>query len=455
MTQILPFIMFGIGLDDAFIIAGQYARTDRFKTPEERVHDTIEAVGMSISLTTITSIVAFGLGMLSSVPAVKFLCAYAIPTIFIDFLYQVTFFVALIVLDERRTLDGRLDCVVCCQGRRANDDERAVEPSESIFDHFMRWLGVQLCRRWVAALVLGAFTVLFAFCGYSASRLTREFQTIDLLPSNSYLRVFWNNYGLYVSPGATTIEVIFRDVNESDPLIQEQMTDFVDDLVALPQISSQPTYFWVRDFQNFVNETLGVQNLTFTDQLDHFLGVPVYQSLYKDHIVRDETGEVTASRTLLSVDQLKQGDTVALVEWMGAQRHVSDIQPANRNREDWAFFTHASIYYIWEFHERSPSELRVSAILAVLSVTLLTAALVPHWSAAFFVFPLISILYVDLMGVLQVAGVSINSLSYVSLGEYLPPVRCISSRSPYMSQRHSHVDWPSRRLLDACAPAFL
>jgi len=92
MTQIVPFIMFGIGLDDAFIIWGAYQRMDRSIPVLDRVHDTMEEVGVSIFVTTFTSVVAFALGSLSKVPAVYWLCSYAAPTIFIDFLYQTTFF---------------------------------------------------------------------------------------------------------------------------------------------------------------------------------------------------------------------------------------------------------------------------------------------------------------------------------------------------------------------------
>ncbi len=45
----------------------------------------------------------------------------------------------------------------------------------------------------------------------------------------------------------------------------------------------------------------------------------------------------------------------------------------------------------------------------------MTLFLVPHWSAALFVLPLISVLYIDLLGVLQWAGIAINPVSYITL----------------------------------------
>ena len=48
-------------------------------------------------------------------------------------------------------------------------------------------------------------------------------------------------------------------------------------------------------------------------------------------------------------------------------------------------------------------------------MTALALFFIPHWSAAFFVLPLICVLYVDLLGVLKWAGADINPVSYVSL----------------------------------------
>ena len=66
-----PFVLFGIGLDDAFIIMGAYNRTAKIRNSEERIRFVIHNVGMSIVLTTTTSCIAFPLGCLSSVPAIS------------------------------------------------------------------------------------------------------------------------------------------------------------------------------------------------------------------------------------------------------------------------------------------------------------------------------------------------------------------------------------------------
>jgi len=197
------------------------------------------------------------------------------------------------------------------------------------------------------------------------------------------------------------------------------MEAYVNDLVALDQVSNQPVFFWLRDFKSFVNDTASVQNMTFNKQVGAFLDDPVYYELYADDIVLDETGRIVSSRTELEMDNVRQEDVVEQVDALEAQSDVSARQPLNRNRNDWAFFTFDGIYFIWEFYAAAPAELTQTTILGIISVTAISLLLIPHWSAAMFVFPFISILYVDLMGVLQFAGLHVNAVSYISLGELL------------------------------------
>ena len=54
MSQLLPFVIFGIGLDDAFIIFGAYGRTDPHDDVSDRIRAAINDIGVSITLTSIT-----------------------------------------------------------------------------------------------------------------------------------------------------------------------------------------------------------------------------------------------------------------------------------------------------------------------------------------------------------------------------------------------------------------
>jgi len=417
MTQILPFIMFGIGLDDAFIISGAYARTDKSKDAVERIHDTMSEAGVSVFVTTVTSVVAFGLGCLSSIPAVYWLCMYAFPTIFIDFLFQVTFFVALIVIDERRVQDKRRDCLVCCTVKSSeNDSEEEPEPQETMIDRFMVRYCDFLMQTWVKVIVLVLFLALLAGCTYSSTQLEQAFSFTDVLPSDSYIADSYYRSEDYSEISGVEPDVCFRYVDQSDPDIQDQMEDYVNQLVDTVQFTEQPPFFWLRDFKAFVsNSTHNLTDLHFNDQLDAFLADPIYFDLYDNNIVRDGDGNIVASRLHMRMDNVNQEDVVASIAALEDQRYVGASQPINEGRSDWAFFTWANQYYIWDFYAVAQYEMTLTAVLGIISVTIIGTIFIPHWTAVSFVLPLISMLYVDLLGVLQISGVAINAVSYVSI----------------------------------------
>lgn len=112
MTQMVPFVLFGVGLDDTFIIVAAFKETDPRKSIEQRIQDCMKEIGLAITLTTTTTTFAFGLGSISNIPAVRWLCLYSMSAILIDFFYQVILFTSFLVLDERRIQANRRD--VCC-----------------------------------------------------------------------------------------------------------------------------------------------------------------------------------------------------------------------------------------------------------------------------------------------------------------------------------------------------
>lgn len=92
LAAILPFILIGIGVDDAFVIVAAFDKTDRRKTSPDRIYDTFLRVGMSVTMTSMTDVTAFLLGSMSVLPAVKWFCAYAAFAIAFIYIYHCTFY---------------------------------------------------------------------------------------------------------------------------------------------------------------------------------------------------------------------------------------------------------------------------------------------------------------------------------------------------------------------------
>lgn len=288
-----------------------YDRTDHSKDPVDRIRDMMDDIGLSITMTSFTSTMAFGLGCLSTIPAIFWLCLYGFPTVIIVYLYQLSFFVACMVLDERRIAAKKADCCCCClsaggtEPEQTNDSNASTASKGHFVDSLIEQFAHQLFKPWVKIVVTILFLALAAVLAYSAAQLEQGFDFKDMLPDDSYLKEAFEAMDDYLARSGATPFVYFRYVDQSDSNIQDQMTKFVMDLVKIEAIEEPPEDFWLWDFQNFT-EQLGPdeQALSFEARLDLFLAQPAYYEVYNDHIVRNEQGEITASRVLIYMDNV-------------------------------------------------------------------------------------------------------------------------------------------------------
>ena len=134
LTQILPFILLGVGLDDIFVLVlGLEEVTKKHPEvddPREKVRMTLETFGMSITTTSVTNLMAFGLGSITGIPSVRAFCIYAAVAIVMDYLLQISLFVALISWNIRRERAQRYD-VLCCLSRQQGPSNVGVRVSPS------------------------------------------------------------------------------------------------------------------------------------------------------------------------------------------------------------------------------------------------------------------------------------------------------------------------------------
>eukprot|EP00978_Attheya_sp_CCMP212_P012122 scaffold30130_cov58-Attheya_sp.AAC.4 len=395
LTQIFPFIMFGVGLDDAFVISGAFNRTSNKNDSVERMMEAMEEVGSSVIMTTLTTSAAFALGCTSTIPAVYWLCLYAFPCVLIDFLYQITFFTALLVIDDRRIKANKLDCVVCCRSSRSGAEEdiqqrEIPERSKTFTEKLMGRYCDILMKPWVKVFVLISFTAMLGGFAYSTSQLEQFFDYRDLLPNGSYVASFFDTLKDYTEDLAFQPEVFFRDVDVSDPEVQASMNKYLSDLTTLDSITELPTFFWLQDFTAFeTTNQVSLTGMTFEEKLTEFLADPVFFSLYANDIVRDPvTGVVTASRTKVIMDNVDGLDVRNQVKTIKDQRAMTKSQPINEG---------------------------LSKVLGVVAVVVISLIFIPHWSGSIFVALLVSMLYIDLLGFAQVAGLHINSVTYIGL----------------------------------------
>jgi len=346
-------------MDDTFIITGEFAHSSPRKSIEDRVRETMMEVGLSISVTTVTTAVAFSLGCLSDIPAVRSLCLYAGTTIVVDFIYQITIFIAILVLEERRIEAKRYDICCCfkaksettnehgCQVITGNNSPNEVRLTQGAAERFMVWYSDQLLRPWVKAFVLVSSLLFLAICGYNATQLTQEFTVTELYPADSYVTTFAEAYQKYTSRFFPTY-VYFRDVDQSDEEVQDQMINYVTELSQLDKFEDVVPFCWIKDFRYLISSGESdayIGNATsFEEQVQALLSNKAIHEVYGDNIILDDNGKITASRCILFLKDVDPNVVQQQIDLLHEQREVSASQPVNEGKagESWSFFTYVS-----------------------------------------------------------------------------------------------------------------
>ena len=71
MVGVLPFLILGIGIDDMFILVDELDRQQRSMTVVETVKEVLSHSGATITMTTLTDLVAFAVSTSTSFPAIR------------------------------------------------------------------------------------------------------------------------------------------------------------------------------------------------------------------------------------------------------------------------------------------------------------------------------------------------------------------------------------------------
>lgn len=161
----------------------------------ERMARAMKHAGVSITVTSVTDIAAFAIGATTSMPALRSFCINAMSGILMLFVLEVTFFVALTVLDERRKARHSIGC---CFRPKADDWKPAPCSQRDLLKLFFeRFYGPFLLRTPVKVFVLIVTAALVSVNIWGIFQLEQNFDPNWYLNEHSYPSEYFNAMRLY------------------------------------------------------------------------------------------------------------------------------------------------------------------------------------------------------------------------------------------------------------------
>ena len=223
---------------------------------EERIGLAMKHSGVAITITSVTDLLAFGIGATSVLPALGNFCAYASLGIFAVFFNMASFFLAWLVIDQRR-IDARRDGLFCCW--KKGEDWTPNECSQKSYMDliFTKYAGVihQVPLK-IAILVISA--VILAVSCYGVSQLESNFDFVDWFPQDSAVVEYFKASEKHFSSGGISGKIYVAEV----PKIEEKL-EKLDSLVANVGNVSDLSGNGIRSFlPSFFKHLNGVKKLT-------------------------------------------------------------------------------------------------------------------------------------------------------------------------------------------------
>lgn len=307
VLQVVPFLVLAVGADNIFIFVLEYQRLPRRPGERREAHigRALGSVGPSMLLCSVSEAVCFFLGALTPMPAVRTFALTSGLALILDFLLQMSAFVALVSLDSRRQEASRLD--VCCCLRA--QELPPPSPREGHLLRFFRkvyapFLLHRVTRVVVVLLFLALFGLSLYFMGHISVGLDQELA----LPKDSYLLDYFLFLNRYFEVGAPVYFVTTGGYNFSSKAGMDNicssagcesfsMTQKIQYATEFPEQSylAIPASSWVDDFIDWLTPSSCCRLYSFGPNKDQFCPSTVTSGLCLKNCVGLTLGPVRPS----------------------------------------------------------------------------------------------------------------------------------------------------------------
>eukprot|EP00258_Populus_trichocarpa_P047737 XP_024463756.1 NPC intracellular cholesterol transporter 1 [Populus trichocarpa] len=217
IMEVIPFLVLAVGVDNMCILVHAVKRQSIELAIEERISNALHEVGPSITLASLSEILAFAVGSFIPMPACRVFSMFAALAVLLDFLLQVTAFVALIAFDCRRAEDNRIDCFPCIKvpSSPGGSNEGINQRRPGLLARYMKEVHAPILGLWAVKIVVIAIFVAFALASVAlCPRIESGLEQQVVLPRDSYLQGYFNNISEYLRIGPPLYFVV-KDYNYS------------------------------------------------------------------------------------------------------------------------------------------------------------------------------------------------------------------------------------------------
>jgi Niemann-Pick C1 protein len=279
--EVVPFLILAIGVDNMFILTNEFDRlaalrglspstgTPRRRTDEHEVlskilGETMANVGPSITVAAISECLAFLVGALTRIPALTTFCIVAAVAVLADYVLQLTWFAAALILDTRRVRARRYDLFPWArQPISLMHSEKTSSTSQSASGRIDEGGGVIkafivktyapfITRRTTKLVVLLSSLVFVLLSILGAQHIPLGLEQELAVPTDFYLHEYFRVQTKFGEAGPPAYLVLAGDgIDYTDAKVQMQVNQLIDDFSSIRQYLQLPIFSWLQAFNQW------------------------------------------------------------------------------------------------------------------------------------------------------------------------------------------------------------
>ncbi|XP_073488832.1 patched domain-containing protein 3-like [Aquarana catesbeiana] len=416
-----PFLILGVGVDNMFIMVSSWQQTKVKSRVEERMGKTYEEAAVSITITTLTDVLAFYIGIMTSFGSVQSFCIYTGTAILFCFLYNITCFGAFLALNGRREESNR-HWLVCKKVPEQEDDHRShpynlccvggkySEITDKEFDHpitdfFSGQYGAFLTNTWTKIIVLGLYGGYLAGSIYGCFQVQEGIDLRNLATDRSYVRSFYDNEDLYFNQyGPRVMVVVTQEVSYWDIDVRNKIDRCMESFKLTSYVSEDLSESWLTAYLGFAE----LFKLNVTDENNFVGNLSRFFTLFSDfkQDVDIQAGAIKASRFFIQ--------TMNVTSAIDEKNMLNQVRDTAKSCEVPVLVYHPAFIYFDQYAVIIKNTIQNIAVAAIV-MFVISLLLIPNPLCSLWVTFTIASIIVGVTGFMALWDVKLDSISMINL----------------------------------------
>ncbi|XP_072909054.1 patched domain-containing protein 3-like [Hemitrygon akajei] len=422
-TASAPFLILGIGIDDMFIMLSGWQKTKVKDKVEERLADTYAEAAVSITITTLTDVLAFYIGIMTPFRSVQSFCVYTGTTVLFCFIYNITFFGAVLALNGRREASNRhwltfrkVDknpkpggstlTTMCCVGG-AYDLKTGTESEHPVSYFLKEYYGPFLTNGWTKAAVVFLYLGYLAASIYGCLQIKEGIDLRNLAFDDSYVIPFYDAQRDFFSEyGPRVMVTVTESVDYWNSTVQDEIEACMERFENSSYVDRELSESWLRAHMDLSKKMyIDIkEKSTFIGNLTElFKFVPTFQ---QDIEFSLDKMNIRASRFFIQIVNVSNSldQKIMLIE-------LRDLAEECRIP---LLVYHPTFIYFDQFLVIVTNTIQ-NIIIATIAMLVISLLLIPNPICSLWVtFAIVSVL-VGVSGFMAFWGVNLDSISMIDL----------------------------------------